>query len=650
MIIFSNLRRFLLLLERCLSLVDLVSCVFCLLYPEHLSRYHLFRVLSSYTHLSSHSPDEAWSFLRSLFSSQSTIHGFMPKFVYLNETYGDHPDNNIPEFVGPYPGPKLFKANEYAPDNENVWSSNTIMAPPYHATAILEVFYLSNQTNVDVNHLAFFYDKLRSWHTLLHKQVNTKCIEVEDASLSWESNQNHRYHPCVLVRHPWETEIDMQSPIWGASFGRLKRDVANSGWIPSLEVPDAVKSAYEYPGDDNYNSMLYLLQCLSNASNDDLKETPNSHEHIQSACPFSMIDVGFTAALAKSDQDLKQIQQILLDKNRISFSQRESDLAQSRIQTSNRMLHALWNENSGTFFNRIVALEPNTNGTYSSNITTEIAVAAAYNYNVLWAPLANATMVEHMTTQIVQHSGTFSFGCGDYAVWSIGGCAEIHHSWISTASPFIVPLLNYRIASGLKRNGASLEQYIQTSTLNLICGVPNSDESNLSNCSNIAFASAFNASTTQSISMNGCGLASTMAASVVLDIISADKPFRYESEPPISSSSVIVLIAIEMIIAMAIGLNCLILSLNLVRRANSDEEGDSFFRIDTDQRESMEQELLVQSPGLPETYDTSMAPLDDTYTRSGFEMLDWSLSYLNPLNLLRNVPVYTVQDNNQQKQ
>ena len=364
-----------------------------------------------------------------------------------------------------------------------------------------------------------------------------------------------------------------------------------------------------------------------------------------------MIDVGFTAALAKSDQDFKQIQQILMDKNRISYSQRETDIAQTWIQTSKQMLNALWNENYGIFFNRIVELEPSSDGTYSSNKTTEIDVAAAYNFNSLWAPLANSTMVEHMTTQIVQHAGTFSFGCGDFAVWSIGGCDKTHHSGMGV-SPVIVPVLNYRIARGLKRNEASLEQYIQTSTLNLICGEPNSDESNLLNCSNIRFASAFNASTTQSIGTNGCDLTSTMAASIVLDLLSADKPFRYNSEPPISSSSVIILIAIEMILAMAIGLNCLILSLNLVRRANVDEEGDSFFRIDTDQHETMEQELLVQSPGLSEGYDASMAGFDETYPRPSFEMLGWStgiLARLNPLNLLRDAPVSNVEDANQQK-
>ena len=68
----------------------------------------------------------------------------MPKFIYVNETY-DHESSSMREFIGPYPGPKLFKANKLTPSHKNVWSSNTIMAIPYHASAILELFYLSNQ-------------------------------------------------------------------------------------------------------------------------------------------------------------------------------------------------------------------------------------------------------------------------------------------------------------------------------------------------------------------------------------------------------------------------------------------------------------------------------------------------------------------------
>lgn len=544
----------------------------------------------------------------------------------MNETY-DHESISMPEFIGPYPGPKLFKANKLTPSNKNVWSSNTIMAIPYHASTILELFYLSNQTSSDVDSLTFFYGKLLAWQKFLHDRVINKCIEIISTG-----EENQAYQPCIVVNHPWETEIDIRSPILNNSLNRLNDELLSWRWSPPFEIPDAVKT-FDYPGDEAYTSLLYLLDCLSNKTAVDVQDQHKSYDNIQAECPFSMIDVGFTAALAKSDEDLRQIQQILSDKNRISYSQREADIADSKIHTSKQMLNALWNEQSGTFFNRVVNLQLDYNGRYSSNKTTELEDAVAYNFMGMWAPLANTTRISHMTTQIIQRSGKFSYGCGEYPLWSVGGCTETNIS-----SPRIFPLVNYRLFTGLKRNGAGMQQYIQTSTLNLICGSANSDESNLTNCNeNLLFATTFDASTHRSLGKSACGLTSTLTASIVLDLLSADKPFHYDSSPPISNSSIIILIAVEMIIAMAIGLSCLILSLNLVRRANTHEDGDKFFNV-SEHHEISEQELLIHSPGLSDDYNEPVDTFEGVYYQSGFGLFTWShdiLSRLNPMNILR---------------
>lgn len=559
----------------------------------------------------------------------------MPKFIYVNETY-DHESSSMREFIGPYPGPKLFKANKLTPSHKNVWSSNTIMAIPYHASAILELFYLSNQTSLDVESLTFFYGKLLAWQNFLHDRVIKKCIEMFSTV---DSEKNQAYQPCIVVNHPWETEIDMHSPILNNSLNRLNDEVLSWGWSPSFEIPEGVKT-FDYPGDEAYTSLLYLLDCLSNKTSDDVQDRHMSSDNIQAACPFSMIDVGFTAALAKSDEDLRQIQQILSDKNRISYSQREAEIAHTKIHTSKQMLNALWNEPSGIYFNRVVSLQLGYNGRYSSNKTTELDDAVAYNFMGMWTSLANATRIAHMTTQMIQRSGNFSYGCGEYPLWSVGGCTKSNSSGTHRSSPRIFPLVNYRIATGLKRNGAGMQQYIQTSTLNLICGTANSDESNLTNCNeNLLFASTFDASTHRSLGKSACGLTSTLTASIVLDLLSADKTFSYDSSPPISNSSIIFLIAVEMIIAMAIGLSCLILSLNLVRRANIHEDGDKFFNV-SEHHEISEQELLIHSPGLSSDYNTPVDTFDGAYDQTGFQLFTWShdiLSRFNPMNILREV-------------
>jgi len=123
--------------------------------------------------------DLAWDFLRTLFAAQGSD-GFVPRFAYLNRTttttttsrtidddVGDDEDEvagafegaRWEEFVGDQPGPKLFPAapGGRAPPSSRVvgetdvrvWSSNTISASPHHSTAVLEIFYLSNQTDAE---------------------------------------------------------------------------------------------------------------------------------------------------------------------------------------------------------------------------------------------------------------------------------------------------------------------------------------------------------------------------------------------------------------------------------------------------------------------------------------------------------------------
>ena len=108
--------------------------------------------------------DLAWDFLRTMFAAQGSD-GFMPRFAYLNRTTttidggASFEGARWEEFAGDHPGPKLFPAapGGRAPPSSRVvgetdvrvWSSNTISASPHHSTAVLEIFYLSNQTDAE---------------------------------------------------------------------------------------------------------------------------------------------------------------------------------------------------------------------------------------------------------------------------------------------------------------------------------------------------------------------------------------------------------------------------------------------------------------------------------------------------------------------
>ncbi len=397
----------------------------------------------------------------------------------------------------------------------------------------------------------------------------------------------------------------MSSVLWEYSLENVTKIVADTEWAPPFDIPAVVKSSFDYPGDDKYNTLLYLLQCLSNHSTNEKKLNLGDDKFaIISACPFTMVDVGFTSALSKADQDLLQIGKILLDKNRRSQpSIYAMEMARYQSLRSKRMLFDLWDDRHGMFLNSVANLAMNArSGMYlSNNDTNHLALPAGSNFVSLWESLSNSTMVGEMSSHLIQHSGPFSHYCGDYPLWSMGGCGV-------SDSPLIQLLLNYRVSKGLRNNKEfGIANFLQMSSLNLVCGLPNSGDPNLTNCLGTQrFAWAFNDTTQLPIGEGICGLTSTLSAAIVLDFLHPDTMFKYESEPPISSSSVIVLIAMELVIAFSVGLTCLLLSLSLMRRATVDDEGDAFVRI-IRERQSDEEILLVRSPG------EEMSGNDDTF-------------------------------------
>ena len=431
--------------------------------------------------------------------------------------------------------------------------------------------------------LIYFHGKLLKWHDYLHDRIIPNCPSGSTAPPPGPHDAD-RTTPCSAVRHPWETEIEMTSPLWGYALANVTKVVADAGWTPKFDVPTSVKSSFDYPGDDAYNTLLYLLDSLSDRSGGFDGLLANDERPFPL---FQMVDVGYTSALAKADRDLQQIGQILSDKHVIAQPSRYSaEVATGRTRRSGGMLHRMWDDDRGTFLNAIVNHTHDASSMYSSNITTSLELPLGSNFDALWTPLSNSTKVEQMTAHLLQRSGRYSFYCGDYPLWSSGGCGE------SEDSALILLLRNYRVSKGLRNNEeVGLAHFLERSSLNLICGLPNSDESDLPNCSESRrLARAFNA--TSGLPLGGP--ASTLTAAIVLDFLHPDKAFKYKCGPPISTSSVIVLIAMELVVAFGVGLTCLLLSLNLMRRATADEEGDAFLQIIRDQQPEME--LLVQSP------------------------------------------------------
>ena len=119
-----------------------------------------------------------------------------------------------------------------------------------------------------------------------------------------------------------------------------------------------------------------------------------------------MVDGGIASALAKADEDLLKIGEILTDKNRIAKpSWSAVEMASERVHNNKRMIDHLWHDDQGFFFNNIVNLTMNANGTYTSNVTTPLMLPVGSNFDSLWYPISNATMLASISSHLLQRCG-----------------------------------------------------------------------------------------------------------------------------------------------------------------------------------------------------------------------------------------------------
>jgi hypothetical protein len=260
----------------------------------------------------------------------------------------------------------------------------------------------------------------------------------------------------------------------------------------------------------------------------------------------------------QSNRDLQIMADILVDAGPAPSKVQLLQLSRWE-ETSQQIVDSLWNDAKKSFLPKTASgwmLQP-----------------MATNFLGLWAAAANTSWVDDMTFHLMQHSGDFAFDCGDYPLWSVGGCK-------SNAS--ISPLVNYIVSRGLVLNDMNgLGHYMSNSTVNLLCQSRTNDEQQQDgDCSNILFATAFDASTNLPFaSLDACSLSWTTTAAVAYHLAVPDKAFSYTPPPPIRASWVIVLVLAELIVAFSMGMSCLLLSLTLMRRLN-DVTGEDGLLLD----------------------------------------------------------------------
>jgi hypothetical protein len=219
---------------------------------------------------------------------------------------------------------------------------------------------------------------------------------------------------------------------------------------------------------------------------------------------------------------------------------------------------------------------------------TLLQPAALTNLLASWNTLLPSRFQESIISPLLERRGKFRFDCplDIYPVPVWGECAEVETHNDSSHGRVVNPALNYWLASGLEQNGAQgLGRYIQNSTLRLVCNrnpFLDSDSSSTfhvdNDCPNATFAPFFTTVGKALIDpARPCSKTSTLTAAVTYNLLSSSNKVPFRPPPPIQQSWVLLLIVVELTVAFTIGLSCLLVSLNLMRRLhpinNNDEDG-----------------------------------------------------------------------------
>ena len=176
-----------------------------------------------------------------------------------------------------YPGPNVWRVNEFAKNLTLKSNSTGIIQPPIHAAACLDIY----KTNKNLKFLENIFPKLVLWHKYLY------------------SERDPYNEGLVYIRHPWESGMD-NSPLWDESLNRIKI----TEFIYSKDRIDNKKvNVNERPTDLTYERYISLIEIFKKCNYDEKKILCNTE--------FAIQDVLFNSLLLKSNYALYEICNIL---------------------------------------------------------------------------------------------------------------------------------------------------------------------------------------------------------------------------------------------------------------------------------------------------------------------------------------------------
>jgi len=400
----------------------------------------------------------------------------------------------------------------------NIHGSGRLSSEPYHATMILQLYYQSEQTIEDFQHLQFYFQRLYKWHSYLHQVVMRGCDNhYDEKNMAKGFNitndtrilqENPIQNACYNIIHPSETSTDISSPLWKIVLKPIMKLMRETEWTAQRDTHVSHSSDDEIT---TFDAIMYLSECHSNVTQRFMVEHNNTQQFnteqyeraLITHCPFAMLNTANLAALSRSNTDLLQIAKILTDMNgkiiptkaQLETIENWSTSTRSLLQSMHvpefgypsQMLHFVEDDHNDKIpSTQSTSFDHNNRGndfTSKSMLDNSEMVASMKNfqynhsdailepnaYYLLagWDELSKESFEENIVSPLLERDGTFSFDCGSKTIWSWGNCSN---GGQDISQPLINPLLNYLLSSGLLRNGANgIGSFIRNSTLQLIC-------------------------------------------------------------------------------------------------------------------------------------------------------------------------------------
>ncbi|CAM9793256.1 unnamed protein product [Scytosiphon promiscuus] len=414
----------------------------------------------------------------------------------------------------------------------------------------------------------------------------------------------------VYVLHPWETEVSADSALWSSLLTETRAQAANESWTPP-PIPPSVASVAGFPGEEAFDAALFLSDCC--ARNDRVDS------EVKRDCPFLLQDVQFNAALVRSDKALLELAGIL-EATRSGWQgkarQHEAFFVYTpeqyerlkkraeRAELGTAMAH-LWSPADGAFLSRYTST--------TMNETFLVRPATSSSFSALLSPgltpfRANAAV------DVLLSPGDLSFRCGNHPVTgeecgdggpvdarslhrlnsrssSSSSSSDRENEAADSGGRRVWVLHNFLAERGFRRQSLTgLSVWVANSTLSLLApslpaghhgefvddyeegdgtdddGSDDDDDEFL-----LRFHRGFDGTT--GLPLPGAeGNRSSLAAAVSVLLLLGDVPDGGNDFPPITHATLFVLVAIELAFSFAMGVCCLVFSVNLVRKLREEDQ------------------------------------------------------------------------------